>query len=300
MLPVSVITPSLNQGRFIQTTIRSVLSQEVTERGVEYVVVDGCSTDNTIDVLRRYRDRLSWVSESDGGQADAVNKGLRMTSGEVIGWLNSDDVFYPGALAAVARFMEEHPDVDVVYGQADHVDAHDAVMAPYDVGAWDYERLLQECYLCQPATFFRRRVVERFGGLDARLQYCMDYEYWIRLAQGGARFALLDQKLAGSRMYPENKTLGDRVRVHSEINDMFRMRLGRVPDRWILNFAHAFAEPRVSRSRSRPVTYALVMSCVSVYASLRWNHHLSREVWRRSLGWLSWAARPAAWRGDRP
>ena len=124
---ISVVTPSLNQGHFIERTIRSVLDQGE----VEYVVVDGGSRDNTLDVLRAYADRLRWVSEADRGQGHAVNKGVRMTSGDVIGWLNSDDLYYAGALDPVREFFDAHPDVDVVYGDADHIDVEDRVVEPY-------------------------------------------------------------------------------------------------------------------------------------------------------------------------
>lgn len=292
---ICVITPSFSQGRFIERTIRSVLDQGIPD--LDYVVVDGGSSDDTVDILRRYGDRLRFISEADKGQSDAVNKGLAMTDAPVIGWLNSDDVYYPGALSAVLAYFETHPDVDVVYGDAMHIDEHDRVIGDYPTEPWSLARLAEVCFLCQPATFFRRRVVERFGSLDAALQYCMDYEFWLRLGQQGAVFAHLPQMLAGSRLYAENKTLGKRAGVHAEINTMLKTRLGRVPDHWIASYAQAaLAERTTARTAGPRFVGALVFMTLS--AGLRWNRRLSvsllllvfrwliRGVWSRSLSAL--------------
>jgi len=239
-MKVSVVTPSFNQGAFIARTLASVAGQQGVE--LEHRVYDGGSSDGTVAILEGAGRAIRWVSERDAGQADAVNRGLREGDGEVIGWLNSDDVYYPGALATVTRFLEAHPEVDVVYGAADHIDATDRVIEPYPVEPWNFERLKERSFICQPAAFFRRRVLDRHGLLDSSLRYCMDYEYWLRLGRNGARFAHIPEKLAGSRLHPDTKTLGQSVAVHAEINDMLKRTLGRVPRRWLVNYAYARVE----------------------------------------------------------
>lgn len=283
-MKVSIVTPSYNQAQFIERTVQSVLSQDVPL--LEYVVFDGGSTDGTRDVLKRYEDRLKWVSQPDKGQADAVNQGITATDGEIIGWLNSDDVYYAGALQRVVDFFSRHPDVDVIYGMADYIDVDDRPFDVYPTELWDFEWLKRTCYICQPALFFRRSIVDRFGLLDPDLIYCMDYEYWLRIAAGGAKFAYVREKFAGSRMYTENKTLRAKLEVRSEINDMLRRRLGRVPDRWLYIYAHHVAELRVDQNVQSKM-FGPYLAIQMMLAALRWNRSISTEMKDGLLGWVT-------------
>ena len=283
---ISIVTPSLNQGQVIERTIQSVLKQGIP--GLEYIVIDGGSTDETLDILRRYEDYLCWVSEKDNGQADAVNKGIRATRSDIIGWLNSDDVYYPGALSAVLSFFRKHPEVDVIYGDADHIDVNDEVIEPYYTEDWDYKRLKEICFLCQPAVFFRRRLVNRAGLLDDRLQYCMDYEYWLRLG-AITLFIRLREKLAGSRLYAENKTLGARVAVHKEINDMFQMRFGTVPAKWIYGYAHAVVNQKCYSHKNsvQNLRYLCALGAVTLNSFFKWKRPVSVQDIRTVADWIS-------------
>jgi glycosyltransferase involved in cell wall biosynthesis len=277
---VSVVTPSLNQGRFIGATLHSVVEQDYP--GLEHQVIDGGSKDETLAVLRAAaRPSLAWVSENDRGQAHALNKGIARTSGEIIAWINSDDVYYPGAISAAAGFLEQHPQVDVVYGAADHIDESGAVLADYPTEPFDLERLSEVCFICQPAAFFRRSCVTRYGPFDERLHYCMDYEFWLRLARAGATFAYLPVKLAGSRLHKDAKTLSARVAIQRETIEMFRRLEGRVPEHWLLDYAHAEASARVDRTRHPWAFYARA-GALALYAYLRWPHRASPAL-RRDL-----------------
>ncbi len=266
---ITIITPSYNQGQFISKTIESLLAQGIDE--IEYLVMDGGSNDKTIEVLKAYGDRIKWVSEPDEGQAHAVNKGLAQAQGEIIGWLNSDDIFYPGALKKILEVFEAYPEVDVIYGMADHIDADDCIIEPYPTESWDYERLKETCFICQPALFFRKQVVEKFGPLDKKLKYCMDYEYWLRIGLE-IDFYFLKEKLAGSRLYDENKTLGSRVPVHLEIMDMFKDNFGKVPHKWLLAHSHYVAEEEFNKTPVEGLTHRSYHLIVQNYKNF-WKYN---------------------------
>ncbi len=278
-LRLSIVTPSYNQGRFIERTIKSVLDQDY--KPSEYFVFDGGSQDETVSILEKYDEHIDWSSEPDKGQTDAVNKGLKKATGDVIGWLNSDDIYYPGCFKAVMCVFEQNPDVEVVYGNAYHIDEQDHDFESYYTEDWNVERLKENCFICQPTVFFRKSVVERFGLLDESLNFCMDYEYWLRLALVGLKFKRLDQYLAGSRLYEENKTLGERVKVHAEINDMLKKKLGAVPERWLSNYAHVMVDTNTTIKRES-IIFPFVLPWYLLRASWRWERDIYKITSRVS------------------
>ena len=209
-LRLSIITPSYNQGLFIERTIRSILDQGYPN--LEYIVVDGGSTDNTLDILKRYEGRLSWISEKDNGQADAINKGIRMATGDIIAYLNSDDVYEPGALLRVAGYFSTHSDAMWLTGKCRIIDEHDREMRGlvtayknFLLRHYSYELLLVTNPISQPATFWRRSVVDKFGLFDDTEHLVMDYSYWLKVGRGNL-LALLDEYLAAFRVYATSKT----------------------------------------------------------------------------------------------
>jgi glycosyltransferase involved in cell wall biosynthesis len=225
------MTPSFNHGRFIATTIDSVLSQDYPR--LEYIVVDGGSEDETLDILRSYGDRIVWRSAPDFGQADAVNAGFQMAKGEVLGWVNSDDTYCPGAIRAAVDYLVAHPDVAVVYGDAYYIDEQGGVIGTYPTADFDLERLATACVICQPAAFIRRDPLLAVGMLDPSLRYCMDYDLWIRM---GRRFRIerIDRFLANSRRHPEAKSWSQRDEMFREISAVAERAFGRVSLRWHL------------------------------------------------------------------
>ena len=267
----SVVTPSYNQGFFIERTITSVLSQSGID--LDYLICDGGSTDTSVSVISNYAAHIQWLSETDDGQADAVNKGIGMTKGDIIAWINSDDIYYSGALAKVARVFSNHPEIQVVYGQADWIDEFDNILKPFPTEPWNYDRLKETCFLCQPAVFFRRSLVERYGPLNKTLQYCMDYELWLRYGQH-ARFYYLPEKLAGSRMYKTNKTMGQALAAHAEINTMLTDKFGHIPTNWLLGYSLVKVEQQHHISRyDRRQTYRFVARLVQLSFLELWHHN---------------------------
>lgn len=282
---ITIITPSYNQGKYIRRTIDSVLKQNINN--IEYLIFDGGSTDDTVDILKSYGDRVKWVSAKDKGQSDAVNKGLVNAASDVIGWLNSDDIYYEGALQTVIDIFRTNPEIKAVYGLADHIDENDQYLEDYYTEEWDYQRLQEVCYICQPTVFFKREIVDECGLLDERLNYCMDYEYWLRIGRHYP-FQFINQKLAGSRLYCENKTLGNRVAVHQEIVIMQKNLLGRANPRWIYNLAHVLAEEK-GLDRNHPgMRREFVIDVVkqSIFNFFKYNYCVPVKEIKTIAGWL--------------
>jgi GT2 family glycosyltransferase len=184
MTRVSIITPSYNQAQFLRQAMVSVLEQDFTP--LEYLVVDGGSTDGSVAIIKEQEERLAWwVTEPDSGQADAINKALAHARGDVVAWLNSDDLYLPGAVRAGVQALEAHPDAVLVYGNMQAVDAEGRIINRLRYGQLNFEDLLCFQIIGQPATFMRRRALEAAGGLDASFHCLLDHHLWIRLAQLG-------------------------------------------------------------------------------------------------------------------
>jgi glycosyltransferase involved in cell wall biosynthesis len=231
---VSIVTPTYNMAGFLEETIQSVLSQDYPN--IEYIVMDGGSTDGTLDILRRYEGRLAWVSEKDEGQADAINKGFLRSHGEIFAYLNADDTYLPGAVSAAVRNFLAEPDVAVVYGEAYYTRQDGSIFRRYPTDPFDVKRLNSLCYICQPAAFVRSAVFREVGMLDPTLHLTLDYDLWLRIAKRH-RMKKIDAYLATSRMHPANKTLSRREDSFREIIQITKRHCGYVPLNWLYGYA---------------------------------------------------------------
>lgn len=215
---IGIVTPSFNQGRFLEAAIRSVLLQGYPR--LEYYIEDGGSTDETLEVIRHYAEFLSgWVSEKDRGQSHAINKGMaRLKDAEVINWLNCDDFLAPGALRAIGAAFRAHPEASIVIGAARReipaentivVHRHESV-ALEDVLHW------HERFLSQPASWFRRELFARIGGVREDLGTCMDFDMWIRMFREGAQAVCIPDVLVTTIHHEDAKTVAARGRMYGE------------------------------------------------------------------------------------
>lgn len=202
---ISIVTCSFNQNRFLSNTIESVLAQAGVV--VEYLVIDGASTDGSLATIERYGERLDyWVSEPDAGQSEALNKGLGRATGGIVGWLCSDDVLLPGALARVVELFKQNPDVDAIYGNAVLIDTSGNIVRPKrEIGFHPWLLVGDHNYIPQPAMFWRREVHERLGFLREDLHLTMDLELWLRFAKHDCRILHVDEFFAGMRCHALQK-----------------------------------------------------------------------------------------------
>jgi len=208
-MKISIITPSLNQGAFIERTILSVLSQK-GDFELDYIIVDGGSTDNTLDIVRKYQENLTWISEKDQGQSDAINKGFNMATGELLAWLNSDDTYEPNALNEVVQRYKEYK-YSWCFGNCRNINESDQeirkIITWYKIiqsKRYSFQRLLSKDFIPQPATFFTREVFREIGPLDINCEYSMDYDYWLRIAKKYEPF-YINKFLANFRWQAESK-----------------------------------------------------------------------------------------------
>jgi glycosyltransferase involved in cell wall biosynthesis len=200
-----VITPSLNHGEFIEDTIKSVLAQNYPN--IEYIIIDGGSTDDTIEIIEKYRDRVRCISEPDDGQADAINKGFKMSRGEIVAWLNSDDTYCPGAISTAVDYLVRHSDVCMTYGDGYEIDEQGSIIRklPCPQG-FDLQKLIYVFdYILQPTVFMRKEALLKVGFLEKSLNWCMDWDLWIRFGKGH-KVAYVPFFFANSRIHTTTKT----------------------------------------------------------------------------------------------
>lgn len=277
---VSIVTPSYNQGEYIEETIRSVLSQDYPR--IEHIVVDGGSTDNTLEILRKYEGRLQWTSGKDNGQTDALNKGFKKAKGTVLAWLNSDDIYYPGAISRAMAAFRANPGAGIVYGMGNYIDTKGRKIGEYPTMPFDYDELAESNFICQPSAFFTAAALRAAGELDEGLDYVMDYDLWIRMARN-SRAVYIPELLAALRIHPASKTTAQAVATYEEILKTAKRYFGRAGGALVYGYAYN----RVKHGQKAPLNKS-VMAVKVLSLFLKEYARLNRTLPLRELKRLDW------------
>lgn len=261
-MQVSVLMPSYNQGQFIERSARSVMSQS-SAQSLELLVVDGGSTDDTLAVLNRLQmefgeNRIRWKSEPDRGPGNALNKAFALAKGSVIGWLNSDDLYLPGAVERALTHFNAHPDHWMVYGQAQHVDASDEVLEPYPTRGPEagLAGFADGCFICQPSVFMRRIPLRMLGGFDESQKTAFDLALWMKFfGLHQSRIGFIDSVQAQSRLHDACITLTQRERVMRESMSLLARYLGAAPMHWVQTYVTEVLAEHPFGSAKDPVAH---------------------------------------------
>ena len=279
---VGIVTPSYNKGKFLEETIQSVLSQDYPH--IDYVVIDGGSTDGTAQILDKYKGRLHYCMEKDNGQADAINKGYHSTHGALFAFLNADDYYLPGAVGKAVKHYLANPGVGMIYGEAYHVREDGSTIDRYHTQPWDFQKLSNQCYICQPAVFMDREAFVNAGMVNVSMNIALDYELWIRIAKQYPVVKVEDY-LAASRMYLDNKTLSSRRRVYMESIGTVKTHYGYVPYEWVNAYACYLLDRKdqfFDRSTPGMASYALSLLIGSYYNPRQLKRYW--DEWARMTG----------------
>jgi len=220
MLPkITIVTPSYNQGEYLEETIQSVLNQNYPN--LEYIIMDGGSTDNSVEIIKKYDAQIDfWVSESDSGQSDAINKGFVKSTGNILGWLNSDDLLKENSLINVGKYFSENPDCYFLTGDGEFISVNKEKVYFTKYGKdYNYHSLLKYHkgnFLPQPSVFFRKEIVEKVGLLDLNLNYTMDLDFWLRIIKK-YKLYYINETLSSLRQHDKAKTLKDNYKAMKEV-----------------------------------------------------------------------------------
>lgn len=309
----SIITPSFNQGPYIQETIDSVINQ-TGDFFIDYIVFDAGSKDETISILKDFERVLNswpvvkegnglvfrrsparktnlgisfrWASESDYGQTHAINKGIKISVGEIVAYINSDDIYCDGAFEAVAQAYSGNPTVAGYYGEGIHFSKDSQFIELYPTEDFNSQRLNIYCPICQPSVFITRSTIDKVGAFNEGLRFSMDYEYWLRLTKLDLRLKYIPQIFAGTRLYQDAKTMKFSVKVHREIADVQLRILESVSDHWLDSLATLITNSNFGYRLTKGKLFVLVFSIIGFWLRLRYNGRVNKQFFRRTLAWM--------------
>ncbi|MCP3901996.1 MAG: glycosyltransferase [Planctomycetes bacterium] len=281
-MSLTVVTPSLNQAPYLRQCLDSVLDQG--HEGVQHLVIDGGSTDGTVEILESYGDAITWLSRPGLGQSASLNEGFRRADGEIIGWLNTDDYYLPGAFDHALACLDAHPDAGMIYGRGTIADEDGTPLRPYPTFELTIDDFRRMCHVCQPSVFLRRRVLDSVGLLNERLDLCMDYEWWLRIMQQ-APAVFYDQTTAVLRCYGDTKTRRRRLRALVEGGHIMHAYFGKAGWRW----SAKWVVHRWSMDKTRFV-FPIVGWVSALRCARRYRRRFTRGPWR----WNGHATIPGA------
>lgn len=221
---ITIITPSYNQSKYLEKTILSVLNQNYPN--LEYMIIDGGSTDGSVEIIKKYKKYLAyWVSEKDNGQTNAINKGLKKATGELVAWQNSDDIYMPGAFTKVAKYFLKKTTAEVFFGNFCLMDSFDNIIRDIRFTPFSFKcSLMEGIGISNQAAFWKRELFEKYGYLSTSLEFAMDFEWWLRLGHKNVKFYFIKEYLGCLRIHSETKSstilkeigLPERVRIRQK------------------------------------------------------------------------------------
>lgn len=229
---LTVVIPSFNQGKYLEKALLSIIATKIN---IEIFVVDGGSTDNTLDIIKKYETSITgWCSEPDDGQSWAINKGMKLGSSPLVTWLNADDTFYPEGLQRLVTYMEKNPSCSMVYGKGDFIDIFGHCIGYYPTRKFSEYLFATYCIVSQPAVVMRRSTWEAVNGVDESLHMCMDYDLWWRIYKEFGPLTYFEDLVASTRIHDQTKTSTKRRQHYVEAMTLVKKHYGRVPIKWYL------------------------------------------------------------------
>jgi glycosyltransferase involved in cell wall biosynthesis len=298
---ISIVTPSFNQARYLEATIQSVLSQNYPN--LQYIIVDGGSTDGSVEIIRRYESSVAWwVSEKDRGQTNAINKGMARATGDVRAYLNSDDIYLPGALQRVGEHFATHPNTGLLHGRCRIMQENGRVTGEHFGSITRYDQIVDLWgvwwngrQFVQPEVFWSRQIAERIGPFNEELFFVMDYDYWLRAMREGASVSAIDFPLASFRLQPLQKSTR-KAEVSEELRQLVKPMLwerpGRLPARdrrrlqglWLYDSIFRTAADRSVERAEPPWRRRLRLAIFPLVYPQLWSVPQFRERFAKALG----------------